>query len=98
MPRYRVYLMDEAEFVQKTALADCDNDVDAVAYARTLIRRNGTVSLWTDDAIPTALIGWFRPTDEPFSNALVRRFRIRPSSSHAPGTRPIAKQHRMCPA
>ena len=96
MARYRVYLMDEAEFVQKTALIECDNDADAVAHARTLIRRGGTVSLWTDDATPTALIGWFRPEAEPFGNALVRRSRIRPSPGRVPGTRPVARRRRMC--
>ncbi len=96
MARYRVYLMDEAEFVQKTALAECGSDADAVDYARTLIRRGGTVSLWTDDAAPTALIGWFRSEAGPLNSALVRRSRVRPAPRNPPETRPVAERRRMC--
>ncbi len=75
MARYRVYLMDEAEFVQKTAAVECESDAEAIAYARTLIRQGGAVDLWTDDVTVTALIGWFRPHSGPLNGALVRRAR-----------------------
>ena len=90
MARYRVYLMDEARFVQKTALVECGSDADAMAQARTLIRLGGTVTLWTDDAASTALIGWFRRDGTPFSNALVRRARVRPARAvrRTPGPAP----------
>lgn len=77
MARYRVYLMDEAEFVQKTAAVECGSDAEAMDYARTLIRKGGPVDLWTDDTVVTALIGWFRPRSGPLSGALVRRARTR---------------------
>ena len=77
MARYRVYLVDEAEFVQRTAAVECESDAEAMAYARTLIRKGGPVDLWTDDAAVTALIGWFRPRSGPLSGALVRRARTR---------------------
>ena len=77
MARYRVYLMDEAEFVQKTAAVECGSDAEAMAYARTLIRQGGPVDLWTDDVAVTALIGWFRPGQGLLSGALVRRARTR---------------------
>ncbi|MGI4793250.1 MAG: hypothetical protein ACRYG8_04025, partial [Janthinobacterium lividum] len=88
MARYRVYLMDEAEFVQKTAAVECGSDAEAMAYARTLIRQGGPVDLWTDDVVVTAMIGWFRPRSGPLSGALVRRARTRWSHkgpvAHAP--------------
>ena len=96
MARYRVYLMDEAEFVQKTAAAECASDAEAVDYARTLIRHGGRVDLWTDDVPPTALIGWFRPDAEPFSGALVRRTRVRPAPGGQPRINPVTERRRIC--
>ena len=94
MARYRVYLTDEAEFVQKTAAVECDSDAEAMAYARTLIRAGGSVDLWTDDAAVTALIGWFRPRPGLLSGALVRRVRTR-----WPQRGPVAEApRRMCHA
>ncbi len=87
MARYRVYLMDEADFVQKTTAVDCASDAEAVDYARTLIKRGGPVNLWTDDAAVTALIGWFRPG--PLSGALVRRSWPRSASGGLPVARPL---------
>ena len=88
MARYRVYLVDEAEFVQSTAAVECESDAEAMAYARTLIRPGGSVDLWTDDLAVTALIGWFRPRSGLLSSALVRRARTRWSQrspvAHAP--------------
>ncbi len=77
MPRYRIYLMDEAEFVQKTATVECRCDTDAMDHARTLIRREGRVDLWIDDLPTSAMIGWIRPGSEPFDSALVHRSRSR---------------------
>ncbi len=94
MARYRVYLVDEAEFVQRTAAVECESDAEAMAYARTLIRQGGSVDLWTDDAAVTALIGWFRPRSGPLSGAVVRRARTRWSQSG-----PVARAPRqMCHA
>ena len=99
MARYRVYLMDEADFVQRTAAIECGSDADAVDHARTLIRDGGQVRFWTDNAAATALIGWFRPHPEPFSAALVRRSRVRSAPGNAPAARPpVARFRRMCPA
>ncbi len=98
MARYRVYLMDEAEFVQKTVAVECDCDADAVAHARTLIRQGGRVDLWTDEVPDTALIGWFRSEPEPFSGALVRRSRARPAPGNPPTIRPVTGWRRMCVA
>ena len=98
MPRYRIYLLDEADFVQKTAPVECHCDADAMDYARTLIRRDGRVELWID-ALPTdAMIGWIRPESEPFDRALVHRSRSRPAPDGPRVTKPVAERRRMCMA
>ena len=96
MPRYRIYLMDEAEFVQKIATVECHCDADAMDQARRLIRRGGRVELWID-ALPTnAMIGWIRPGSHPFDSALVHRSRSRPAPGGPPATQPVAPPRWMC--
>ena len=98
MPRYRIYLMDEAQFIQKTTTVECHCDADAMDQARTLIRRGGRVELWID-ALPTnAMIGWIRPGSRPFDSALVHRSRSRPAPGSPPVTKPVAERRRMCMA
>ena len=96
MALYRVYLMDDAEFVQQTAAVECVSDADAVEHARTLIRHGGPVQLWTDDAQPGALIGWFQSQPGPFSAALVRRSRARSASGSHPVLTPLMQSRQMC--
>ncbi len=96
MARYRVYLMDEAQFVQGTAVVECAGDADAVDHARTMIRPGGRVDLWTDDVLPSGLIGWFHSDSDPFSFALVRRIRVRPTRGNPPATRPVVEWRRLC--
>ncbi len=98
MPRYRIYLMDEAEFVQKTAAVECHCDADAMDHARTLIRRDGRVELWTDDLPANAMIGRIRPGSEPFHSALVHRSRSRPAPGRPRATTPVAEWRQMCMA
>ena len=56
MPRYRIYLMDEAEFIQKTAAVECHCDAEAMDHARTLIRRDGRVAPHRDERLDPARI------------------------------------------
>ena len=98
MPRYRIYLMDEADFVQKTATVECHCDADAMNHARTLIRRDGRVELWIDALPINAMIGWIRPGSAAFDSALVHRSRSRPAPRHPRAIKPVAERRRMCTA
>lgn len=73
MAQYRIYLSDEANFVQKAVGCDYPTDDDAVAYARTLIKAGGRVEIWTEDTLITPLLGSISHKPGPLSAALLRR-------------------------
>ena len=80
MARYRVYLSDDAEFVQKTVVVECSNDNEAIDHARTLIKAEGQVELWGSETTTGPLVGSLQLHPGVLSSAWVRRIRSSPVS------------------
>lgn len=77
MARYRVCLLDAADFVQKTVLIDSGSDNEAIARASTFIEAGGQVDLWDKQRMIGPWIGSSQSKSGVFRSALVMRIRPR---------------------
>ena len=69
MARYRLYLADAKDFVQSTVTIECSSKDTALNYARTLIKQNGRIELWSDVTAAGPWIGPLQLHPEAFSSA-----------------------------